>query len=37
VIKIWEDNYLPPGTSDDDHKAWLQFAIDVMVLVSNHL
>ena len=30
VIKIWEDNYLPPGTSDDDHKAWLKFAVDVI-------
>jgi hypothetical protein len=29
VMKIWEDNYLQPGAADDDHMAWLQFAVDV--------
>ena len=29
ILKIWEDNYLPPGTADDDHLAWLQFIVDV--------
>jgi hypothetical protein len=29
VLKIWEDNYLLPGTADDDHLAWLQFIVDV--------
>ena len=29
VLKIFEDNYLLPGTADDDHFAWLQFAVDV--------
>ena len=29
VLKIFEDNYLLPGTADDDHLAWLQFAVDV--------
>lgn len=29
ILKIFEDNYLKPGTADDDNMAWLQFAVDV--------
>ena len=31
IIKIFEDNYLKPGTADDDHLAWLQFIVDVSI------
>jgi hypothetical protein len=34
IIKIFEDNYLPPGTADDDHLAWLQFAVDVRINIK---
>ena len=30
VLKIFENNLLPSGTADDDHLAWLQFAVDVI-------
>ena len=29
ALQIFEDVYLPSGTADDDHMAWLQFAVDV--------
>ena len=29
VLNIFESNYLPNGTADDDHVAWLQFVVDV--------
>jgi hypothetical protein len=35
IIKIFEDNYLKPGTADDDHLAWLQFIVDVSICFSN--
>uniref|UniRef100_A0A914CT25 Uncharacterized protein n=1 Tax=Acrobeloides nanus TaxID=290746 RepID=A0A914CT25_9BILA len=28
ALQIFEDVYLPSGTADDDHMAWLQFAVD---------
>jgi hypothetical protein len=31
VIQIWENTYLLPGTADDDHLTWLQFAVDVRI------
>jgi hypothetical protein len=29
ALKIFEKYYLKNGTADDDHLAWLQFAVDV--------
>jgi hypothetical protein len=29
ILQMFEDNYLKTGVADDDHLAWLQFAVDV--------
>lgn len=32
IVKLFETYYLPAGTADDDHLAWLQFAVDVKIV-----
>lgn len=33
VIQIFDEYYKKNGTADDDHLAWLQFAVDVRISV----
>jgi hypothetical protein len=33
VLQLFEDTYLPSGTADDDHLAWLQFRVDVSTIL----